>query len=673
MSKRTILCVMALSLASALVWSGGSADQKAPAPAAAPAAAPAPVAPAPSAQTAVAAPKPSKFNEAPMLAEAVKAGKLPPVEQRIPANPMVIAPPAEVGKYGGTLKLINSRQVEWHDFGSGRGGDRVGAAMGWFKMNQEGQVVGELAERYELSADLTTWTIYFRKGIRWSDGAPFTADDIMFGIYDICLNETYTTTGYPPLQAGGKYAEITKVDDYTVRLKWAVPNPAFLGVMLNFRSWQEHMTAPKHYLSKWHPKYNSKADEQAKQEKFNSWNEALKWHLTIYGGQNDINLPRLDPWVPVKLDPTRMVYSRNPYFFKVDTAGNQLPYVDGLDIAVVGDLQVLALKVLNGEVDYAAERLQLKDYPLFKEKEKDPNFKFKVMTVPNGICSFPDLRFNLNYNEDPIIASIIQDQRFRDAFSLSLDRKAINEVMFFGLGRPNSGVVVNEGASFYDKSWESYLSDYNPQKAKDLLAAMGLTKRNSAGILLRSDGKPLTLIIESNVNETTYFDMMKKTLADVGIGIEIKYYTDFPSLVARTTLGNVVQIVAGDGGGMQAEISQLWSLGLSGLFGWNGPLWGQWVSTNGAKGVEPPQDIKDLVKKMQSWQQLAYGTDAYKKLGKEIVEAWLKNSFNIGVVGYTPQPVIVSNRLGNIVPPKTNHTWVRDTMGYLRETVYFKN
>jgi peptide/nickel transport system substrate-binding protein len=179
------------------------------------------------------------------------------------------------------------------------------------------------------------------------------ADDLMFGMVDVQMHPDISPAGYAMLKAGGKHAEIMKIDDYTVRFEFAVPKPGFITVMTGPRTWGQHMTLPKHYLQKWHPKYNPDAEKLAREEDFETWADAMNWHKIIYAGQNDLDMPRVDAFIVTEHTPTRMVFERNPYYFKVDPEGNQLPYLDGMVMDVVSNAELVTLKVLNGEVDRA--------------------------------------------------------------------------------------------------------------------------------------------------------------------------------------------------------------------------------------------------------------------------------------------------------------------------------
>ncbi|TVQ22610.1 MAG: hypothetical protein EA382_11775 [Spirochaetaceae bacterium] len=612
------------------------------------------------------------YGEAPMLARRVQEGTLPPVDERLPVNPIVKEPPEEIGRYGGVVRLANHVDTEWTDFGSGRS-----SAMGWFKWNfQTGEIEGELAERFELSDDLTTYTIRFREGLRWSDGHPFTADDVMFAIHDKLFNTDYLPAGYAPLRAGGRHAEVTRIDDYTVRIQFAVANPSFMGFMVNFQTWQMHMTEPKHYLSQFHPAYNANATQLAADNGFDSWTTHFDWRRNIYSGQNDLDLPRLDPWIPVRSEPTRRVFTRNPYYAAVDTAGNQLPYLDGYELNVIASNEVLTLSTINGEFDFVAQPLRLESYPILKEKEQtDRTWPFRVFTVPQGLSAEYRVGFNQSYSADAVVAEILQDIRFREAFHTAIDREAINEVLYYGLGDVSpSWVPANRGASFYDPAWDDTgRATHNPQRAAQLLVEMGLTNKNRDGILLMRDGRPLTLLLETHVSDPRPFEMMKEDLAAVGISLDMRLYGDFPQVVARMNLATEIQIQATDGMG-QAPEYVLWSNPTGNFIGLGAPGWSSWVLTDGRgdNAVEPPQFFKDWYAKVQEWQRQPLGSERYRQLGREITEEVISWRLSFGMAGYTPQPVVARRTLGNVVEPPVPWTWARDTMAQMRDTVFFR-
>lgn len=219
--------------------------------------------------------RPAKYNEAPMLAQLVKEGKLPPVEQRLPEEPLVYKPVHEIGKYGGTWRAGFTGPAD------GQNIDRIVHDHLIYWDTAVTKVVPHIAKGWDISDGGRTFTFYLRKGMKWSDGAPFTADDIMFWYEDMYLNEELNPIKAAWMSAGGKPGVVEKVDDYTVRFRFEVPYYTFLETVASLEV-AGHFTrggeamglfAPKHYMKQFHPKYTDRAEleRKAKEAKFDNW------------------------------------------------------------------------------------------------------------------------------------------------------------------------------------------------------------------------------------------------------------------------------------------------------------------------------------------------------------------------------------------------------------------
>ncbi|GAG39098.1 unnamed protein product, partial [marine sediment metagenome] len=251
----------------------------------------------------------------------VDAGELPPVEERLPEEPLVIEPLEEIGQYGGILKCASTQPA--------------GGAEAWtlrvqplFMISSDLKtIVPNIAKGWDLSKDYKTLTIYLRKGMRWSDGVAFTADDFLFWYEAILLDEEIMPVKTASWVAGGELVKMSKVDDYTVRFQFATPYPSIISRLGYIGNWTSNPFAPKHRFEKYHIKYNPKANEVANEEGYDYWWQCFKDHLTEYP-ISEKNSPdvSLDPWVQTKIDSFGNGYfDRNPYYWKIDTAGNQLP------------------------------------------------------------------------------------------------------------------------------------------------------------------------------------------------------------------------------------------------------------------------------------------------------------------------------------------------------------
>src|SRR5271165_550636 len=292
---------------------------------------------------------PKKFAEAPMLAEQVKAGKLPPVEQRVPSEPMVWQP------------------LHWSADGS--------------------KIVPCVAKGYELSDDGKTYTLFLRKGMKWSDGAPYTADDFIFWFEDIYGNPEIVPTPTPEMRPKGKPGKMVKVDETTVRWEFEVPYFLFEEIMagdtamgggqavrqagkISFGAY-----APGHYLKQFLPKHSSveAVNARAKQEGFENWVQMLHfkkdWELNP-------DLPVLGPWRTVRpINNPIWLLERNPYYYAVDTAGNQLPYFDKIRFTLAENLEVVNLRAMAGEYDEQERHIDLGKLPVLLDNQEKGKYK----------------------------------------------------------------------------------------------------------------------------------------------------------------------------------------------------------------------------------------------------------------------------------------------------------
>ena len=425
----------------------------------------------------------AQYHEAPMLAEMVARGDLPPVNERLPDNPsMLDAPTLEIGEYGGTARVV-----------AGSMNDLIAEPyVGRYvlQFSAEGDITGDIAEDFELSDDNKVLTIHLRPGLRWSDGAPFTADDIIFRFKDMhWFDEVRTVNPYPEVTG------VVKVDDYTLRLESEQPNPGIVLKMATWRGGNWTVFAPKHYLSQWHINYNDDANANAREEGFDSWEQALSGHEGYpYNIPTDVDKPTLDPWRTADLNPD-LVWTRNPYYHRVDAAGKQLPYIDEVVAHRVQDQdpQVLSLKIIQGEVDIAYSRLSLDQFAELKEQEDTGDYS---VTLIRGLESASvGVALNLNH-PDERRAELYQDARFRYALSLAIDRDEVNDNVYYGLAVPRQSAPI-PNPTYYRVEWAQAYATYDPKRANALLDEIGMTTRDPDGLRLAPwGGEPLEILIE---------------------------------------------------------------------------------------------------------------------------------------------------------------------------------
>jgi len=580
-----------------------------------------------------------KFNEAPILRTKVAAGILPPVEERLPEEPLIVQPLEEIGQYGGTIRCAATNPTSYgNDIWSARN-------QHFFTLYPDLKTIApQIIKNFEFSKDLKALTIYLRKGMKWSDGVPFTADDIMFWYKDIILNDELTPVKPKAWSPGGKLVEVEKINDYTVRFQFAAPYP----VIMDKLAMGNDPFAPKHYLKNWHIKYNPRANETAKKEGYDNWWQCFEFHQETSDKQEDPNLPTLNPWVYTKTDAHgNKYYQRNPYYWKVDTSGNQLPYIDTQVRVLVENNEIKTLKLIAGELDYGMQHLQLRDYPLFKKGEKKGGYRCLLWKGVRG-CQFI-YAFNLTCKE-PVLRKIFNDIRFRQAMSLAINREEINKVLYYGKGVPRQATTPSM-TSFYEDWMGKYYAEYDPERANKLLDEMGLKWDKDHKYRLRPDGKVLAITIEDACRNEKMDEMIKEYWEKVGVKVAIK--PEARNFYASRGVANELEASTWFYD-MTSEFCMHrrplmfrppWGLDTAPR---SGITWKMWYNTDGKTGEEPPEVIKKLFKLCDEFQTTVTGTEEYMRLGKEILTIHAKNLFLIGTVGMVPAPVIVKNNLRNI-------------------------
>jgi len=590
-----------------------------------------------------------KFGEAPMLRVKVAAGEIPPVEERLPEEPVVIAPVEEIGQYGGTLHTFNTK--------SGRPGDGA-YAIGYEPLlhvaSDISTILPNVAKKWDFSKDGKTLTLYLRKGVKWSDGAPFTADDVMFWWEDIMLNKELTPVLPTQFRPGGEPMKVEKVDDYTVRLHFTVPAPSVLPALSFF--WTGH--APKHYLKKFHIKYNAKANELAKKNGFEAWYEYFqekrrRWATVPLS----VGLPTLHAFKLVEKGPDYLLYERNPYYWKVDTEGNQLPYIDKILVRIVENIEIYNGKIMSGEADFAMRQTTFVNYTLYKENEERGGYrvlKWPYCQAETAVSFFPCL----NYKEDPVLTDIFRDVRFRRALALAINREEINETFFHGLAEPRNHTVIKTSKLYEPRFAQAYIQ-YDPDKANRLLDEMGLRWDENHEYRLRPDGKRLGWVVEHGGGAFGAYPEIPEMVAEYWkkIGIDMTPKLEDWSLVSMRMRANKLPMFA-EGTARVTDLAfkrgQISEFVPYTDYGW-AVEWGRWYETNGESGEEPPEEIK----KLQEWREKMLTTmneEEWIQLGKKIVASQAENLWTIGTVGLAPKPVIAANNLRN-VPESLLCTW----------------
>jgi peptide/nickel transport system substrate-binding protein len=580
----------------------------------------------------------ASFQQAPSLQEMVDAGTLPALEERLPTEPVVDNPFEEVGKYGGTLTLGQVSNTVAYPASNFTTFEPL------FSLGRDGAtIVPNIAKAWEFSEDNKTFTISLREGMKWSDGAPFTADDILFYWNDILLNEELTPNVPQKYQPGGTPMTVTKVDDYTVSFEFAVPYSAILPNLAGivFTGCQGDAFEASHYLKQFHKTYNPDVDAQAQEAGFDSWVQYFD-SKRYYWYRVTPDVPTVGAWYVSEVTPEGTVMERNPYYFKVDTAGNQLPYIDKVVATNFNDTANLAVKMVAGQYDYQDWSTSVNDYPAFSEGAEAGNYY--TWLAPSLWTSIAAYSVNQNYVGDEAVATILQDVRFRQALSLAMNREEINDIIALGQGQPFQATIYPT-SSAYKEAWGNHFIEYNAEQANALLDEMGMSERDSEGYRLRPDGEQFTLII-SNVPDAVpakMAELLRGYWEAIGIRTTIKD-TD------RTLMGQ--QFSSGEfmiaGWAMDGAAEMAIKIGANAyLAGWQwAPQWNAWYNSNGAEGEEPPANVKRM---FELYKGLPFMAEAEQTEAlSEMFDIWQEGLWRIGTIGMVPKPAITRNGLGNV-------------------------
>ena len=601
----------------------------------------------------------SQYGEAPMLADMVNAGELPPVDERLPVDPMVLDLPwSDVGHYGGTLRKATTSS----SFSDQTQLMYAHSSLHW---TEGGQEVGPgLAKAWEVNDDATIWTLYYREGTRWSDGEPFTVDDVIFWWEDMILNDEHPSSRPSWTMSGDAPMQLSKVDDYTLTIQFAGPSPI---TDIEIAAWVGGGIGtgldaqPRHYMEQFHPDYSDAEDFAAFTEKQEWWTNPEH--------------PVLNAWRPVRLEAgQRLVMERNPYYYMVDTADNQLPYIDTVDVSFAENNEILNLKIINGEIDFMAHpNLSLRDIAIYKDNEEEGNYRLELWD--NGAGGAPAWGINWNYPE-PEKQSIYRKVEFRRALSHGIDRERIRKLTFFGLGGPASTAVDSINSRQYHSSprgkelLDQLLNlavEHDPDKAAGLLDEAGVTDQNGDGWRQLPSGEPLEIWIQINAGSpfTESAELMKEDWRAIGLDARVDAIPG--AQLGQIFLGGTYDIrVFGGGAPGSADLLSfpvfLTSFGPSGRWA---PLYGAWMSLEGTprEGIDADKPAHD---RQPPWDEPAPDDPAYRmwqlhkqarsepdrqkrdELVYEILQIHVdEGPFWLGIIADLPRPAIIGNRVKN--------------------------
>ncbi len=612
--------------------------------------------------------------EPPMLEALVKAGKLPPVEERLPMVPFVVGGRDAIGVYGGEVRQIHFDtvwSVDTYDWMS----DRV---MQYSDADFR-TLVPNMIESWEGSDDGKVYTFHMRKGMRWSDGEPLTTADVDFWWNKWATVEGLGWVANPFNGIQSKRCTLEILDDYTFRCTFDYTFGLFPHMLTrNMGGYpQEGPFMPAHFLKNYHPDF---AGEEAIKKLMAEWGmETWQQVTNRFCSQWGLNtwqfpdwakdFPTLAAWIPKEYPSEGLIiFERNPYYWKVDLVGNQLPYIDTLRLDYMADTQTMELKLIGGELDWLGMHdVTVAKYPLYKENEEKGNY-----TIGDYLSCMTD-RYTLyprrTLPKDPVLEEIVNHPNWTRALSVAIDRDEINESLFYGLARMGQ-MAPMPNSSYYKEKYGTAWAQYDPDLANKLLDEMGLDKRNSSGIRLRPDGKPLSYMIEHagirvGASVAEFCEMVTTYWREIGIDATVKQIDE--SLYSERMMANEVECGiwhADRCTDMLLPIQMQWYVPVAdGQQGGVSYAWQQWYQATDkeAEGlVTPPEEIQQLFAWVDEM-KLVVDDDERVAIGQKIFDYLADKPLAIGTVLESPCPILFNKNMRNVPRPKVPFGW--DTYG----------
>jgi peptide/nickel transport system substrate-binding protein len=622
---------------------------------------------------------PKGRQEPPMLQARVASGELPPVDERLPENPVVVGGRDAIGVYGGEVRMIHFDPV-WcvsnYDWNSER-------LLHYSDIDLR-TIVPNVFESWEVSPDGTSFTFKMRKGMKFSDGEPLTTEDVRFYIEDIWFNTDLNASPMWQIRFDGKDntvpAKLEVIDDFTFKLTYAAPFGALLAHLTRWEpgNWPS-ILGPSHFYKQFHNKYTDQAklDEMAKAAKLDTWvqlfNQHWQWGLGVWqfpAWLKDAPYPVLSTWHIIDQPQEGLfIMERNAYYWKVDLEGNQLPYLDNMRFDYITTADAAKLKLAQNELDsLGMHDVTMAEYPFYKENEPKGNFQVMdyISCMSDRDVFFPQhvLFQEDGTTRDTVMEEIVNHPDFVKALSVAIDRDEINQSLLFGTARMGQ-LSPLPSSKYYKEKYGTAWAQFDKDLANQLLDGMGLDKKNAQGIRLRTDGQPLTYIIEQaglRVGPLTpkVCEMVAAYWRDIGIDATSKEVDT--TLLDQRLQNGIVQCTVWHADrctDLLLPLEMRWYIPTDAGQGGPSSKWAAWhnaVDKTAAGLVEPPDQIKqyyDLFAQMTS----TTDEDERVKFGQQIFDGLAETPLSIGVILECPAPLIYNKNMRNLPRPKAIMGW----------------
>ncbi|MEQ7128326.1 ABC transporter substrate-binding protein [Actinopolymorpha sp. B11F2] len=579
-------------------------------------------------------------KEAPMLAQRVKAGQLPKLSARLPKDPLVVEPLNEAGIYGGTMQRgqidLNSDGLQY---------------MGWAGLVEWSPTTPPepspgVAASWEVEDEGRAYVFHLRDGLKWSDGVPCTTDDLMYVYEYVYLNKELCPVFPGWLSTAGEPGKFVQEDKQTFRIEFAAPHGLLLKYLcfVGLAGGVNPLLQPKHYMSTFHPDIAGEEKVQAllAEAGVDAW---IDHYHSRHDHWKNADLPVLGPWrITKEPQGNNATAERNPFYWKVDPDGRQLPYIDKATYTFL-DQEAFGLRAANGQVDLAAWDLSYQSAPLLIRNAEDKGFRF-LRWKPDGL--FHALNLNQSH-PDPVLRELFQDINFRAGVSHAINREEMRDALFAGQGRLQHPCAQPEDPYYIDGMGMRF-TEFDEAKANDLLDQAGLTDRGDNGMRLRPDGKPMKLVAQTftigvGVPTVQILEFVKRYWAQVGIDMAIKIVSS--ELWYASIWHGDFDLNCYVPAGYLWDIDSLWYVPTSGLTYW-APKYGNWYDDPaGEFSMKPDGEIRQLQVLYDELVQQA-DDDQRLALGQQILKLHDKNVWIIGTVQSAFAPVVVSADMGNV-------------------------
>jgi peptide/nickel transport system substrate-binding protein len=587
----------------------------------------------------------AELKETPFFAPEVADGSLPKINERVPTEPE-LAEFETAGNPGGELRMLMAAPKD----------TRMMVVYGYARLvgyTPALKLVPDILASLDVQ-DGRIFTLHLRKGHKWSDGHPFTSEDFRYWFEDVAQNSKLSPSGLPvSLIVQGEPPRFEVLDESTVRYTWSRPNPLFLPDLAGADPL--YIYCPSHYLKQFHEKYADKTALAALVKKHNQRNWAALHNRmnTMYRDDNP-DLPSLEPWILKTKPPAdRFIFERNPYYYRVDQAGQQLPYIDRV-IMSIADSKIIPAKTGAGESDLQARYLRFDNYTFLKQGEETNNYKVWLWRTGPGsqLALYP----NLNVNDD-VWRALVRDLRFRRALSLAVNRHEINQAIYFGLAIEGQNTVLPQ-SPLYEPGYRAAWASFDVAEANRLLDLIGLTKRDGDTRLL-PDGRPMEIIVENSgesTEQTDVLELIRDSWRRIGIRLFAKPLQ--LTLFRRRVFSGetLMSIDKGIENGLATAAMSPWELAPTSQQQLEWPKWGQYYETKGKAGEAPdlPSALR-LKELFENWLGAATEPDQ-SRIWHAMLQIWADEVYSIGTVAGVLQPVVVSDKLRN-VPQEGIYNW----------------